>query len=503
MLTPEYLQGVPDPLVELYAQAEADILADMARRINGFDMFIPSAQYQMQKLEEMGVLRSEIISKLGKLTGKSERELAEIMRAAGLEALSSDEKIYKIAGVATAEHGKLSPAALKVLQAGFEKTNGLFTNLTKTTANTATKQFERALDRAYMQVSSGAFTSGEAVKSAVKSLAEQGIEAITYPSGHKDTIETAVRRAVITGVNQTCLKMQEARADELGCDLVETTAHPGARPTHAEWQGQIFSRSGKSRKYPDFVQVTGYGTGEGLGGWNCSHSFSPYFEGMPRTYTPEMLESYQAKDYEYNGEKMTLYEAQQKQREIERNLRRWKRENLAMKAAGQDTTQSAKKISEWQARQKDFLSQTGLKRQPGREQIAGWDRSEAASAVAQANRPETKALHDFKIGRSAGAKAKNYEVIDRESGIVYHFLEGSKIQNAEIFAGAGVRKPLRPEVAEGLAEQFGGKPSDWQHAKGFAELSADELESRLAEVHWFQAKNIGKVKFFVKRWMDE
>lgn len=392
MLTPEYLQGVPDPLVELYAQAEADILADMARRINGFDMFIPSAQYQMQKLEEMGVLRSEIISKLGKLTGKSERELAEIMRAAGLEALSSDEKIYKIAGVATAEHGKLSPAALKVLQAGFEKTNGLFTNLTKTTANTATKQFERALDRAYMQVSSGAFTSGEAVKNAVKSLAEQGIEAITYPSGHKDTIETAVRRAVITGVNQTCLKMQEARADELGCDLVETTAHPGARPTHAEWQGQIFSRSGKSRKYPDFVQVTGYGTGEGLGGWNCSHSFSPYFEGIPRTYTPEMLESYQAKDYEYNGEKMTLYEAQQKQREIERNLRRWKRENLAMKAAGQDTTQSAVKISEWQERQKDFLSQTGLKRQLRREQVAGWGRSEAAAARAQA---KEKAIIDM------------------------------------------------------------------------------------------------------------
>ena len=81
--------------------------------------------------------------------------------------------------------------------------------------------------------------------------------------------------------------MQEARADELVCDLVETTAHSGARPSHAEWQGQAFSRSGKSRKYPDFVQVTGYGTGEGLGGWNCSHSFYPFFEGLPRTYSEQ------------------------------------------------------------------------------------------------------------------------------------------------------------------------------------------------------------------------
>ena len=77
--------------------------------------------------------------------------------------------------------------------------------------------------------------------------------AITYPSGHVDSLEVAVRRATITGVNQTCLKVQEARADELGVDLVETTAHAGARPSHAEWQGQIFSRSGKSSKYPDFV----------------------------------------------------------------------------------------------------------------------------------------------------------------------------------------------------------------------------------------------------------
>ena len=231
-----------------------------------------------------------------------------------------------------------------------------------------------------MQVTSGAFDPNTAVRSAIKSLAQQGVGAITYPSGHVDTLEVAVRRALVTGVNQTCLQMQEARADELGCDLVETTAHSGARPSHAEWQGQVFSRSGKSRKYPDFVQVTGYGTGEGLGGWNCSHSFYPFFEGLPRTYSDKLLDSYKAKNYEYNGKKMTEYEALQTQRGIERKLRRWKRENIAMKAAGQDATESAVKIAQWQAVQKDFLAQTGLKRQRDREQIAGWSRKTAAQA---------------------------------------------------------------------------------------------------------------------------
>lgn len=388
MLTPEYLQSVPDAMVELYAQAEADILADMARRINGFDMFIPSAQYQMQMLEEMGALRSDIVRELSRLTGKSKKELTTIMREAGMETLAADEAIYRAAGLSSSP-AAASSAVQEVLAAGLKKTGGLFTNLTKTTANTATKQFERALDRAYMQISSGAIDPATATKNAIKSLAKDGVGAITYPSGHVDSLEVAVRRAVITGVNQTCGKMQEARADELGCDLMELTAHAGARPSHAEWQGQIVSRSGR----PGYLSLDdiGYGTGAGFKGWNCSHDWRPYFEGMPRTYSKELLDSYEAKDYEYNGQKMTEYEALQQQRNIERSLRRWKRENVAMKAAGLDTTESAAKIAKWQGVQKDFINQTGLKRQTERESIAGWGRSQAASARADAKKYE-KAL---------------------------------------------------------------------------------------------------------------
>lgn len=368
MLTPEYLQGMPDAMVSLYAQAEMDILADMARRINGFDLFIPSAQYQMQVLEEMGALRSDILTQLAKLTGKSRKELAAIMKEAGMKTLEEDEAIYQAAGLSSGK-ATVSPAVRATLEAGLKKTGGLFDNLTKTTANTATKQFERALDRAYMQVTSGAIDPASAIKGALKSLSKQGVAAIQYPSGHTDSIEVAVRRATITGVNQTCLKIQEARADEMGVDLVETTAHAGARPDHAVWQGQIFSRSGKSTKYPDFVQATGYGTGAGLGGWNCSHSFRPYIEGMPRTYSKSLLNEYEVKNYTYNGEKLTEYEALQQQRHIERQIRRWKREEHAMKAAGLPSSEARAKVSAWNKRQADFLEQTGLKRQREREQV--------------------------------------------------------------------------------------------------------------------------------------
>ena len=370
MLKPKYLEQLPNSMIELFSQAEQDILADMARRISKYDYWIPSVEHQRKKLVELGNFHSFILKALSSRAGKTEEELKRLMQEAGQEALSFDIGIYE-------EHGldppplAVSKAQQAVLTAGYKKTAGLFRNLTSTTANTATKQFEDALDRAYMQITTGAFDYGAAIRTAIKDLARQGVGAVQYPSGHVDTIEVAVRRAAVTGVNQTALQLQSTLADEMGCDLLETTAHAGARPEHTIWQGRVFSRSGKSEKYPDFVRETGYGTGAGLGGWNCRHSFFPYFEGSPRAYTPEMLKDYEAKKYRYNGTSMTEYEATQQQRYIERQIRHWKRENAAMQAAGLDTAESAAKVSQWQGTMRDFLGQTGLKRQADRERISG------------------------------------------------------------------------------------------------------------------------------------
>lgn len=360
MLKPEYLQRVPDGMIKLYAQAEADILADMARRISTYDYWIPAVEHQAKMLEEAGMVREEILARLKTLTGRADRELRQMMQEAGTAALKSDDAVYRRQGL-NPPPVSASADLQKVLQAGYEKTSGAFRNLTLTTARTAAHQFEQALDRAYMQITLGGMESGTAIRSTIKQLSAEGVGAIRYPTGRTDTIEVAVRRAVVTGVNQTALRLQDARADEMGADLVEVSAHAGARPSHAQWQGGIYSRSGKSRKYPDFVKTTGYGTGAGLGGWNCSHSFRPWFEGMSRTYDKALLKEYQAKDYEYNGVRMTEYEALQEQRKIERSIRRWKREKNALDAAGLDSSEASAKITEWNRRQKDFLEQTGLK----------------------------------------------------------------------------------------------------------------------------------------------
>ena len=369
MLTPEYLEALPEEILNLFYDVEQEILVDMARRVSTYDYWIPAAEYQRLKLREAGVLQEDILKSLSGLTGKSEAELKRLMSEAGTIALQSDAAIYEAAGMTVPKIADSEPL-LAVLNTGYKETAQTMRNLCQTTAQTATMQFENALDRAWLKVQSGAFDTESAVRSAIKELSERGIQSIRYPSGRTDSLEVAVRRAVVTGVNQTAGKLQEELADELGCDLVEVSAHAGARPEHALWHGKIYSRSGNDPKYPPFRQSTGYGSGSGLCGWNCRHSFGPYIEGSPPVWSEEQLSELDAPKYDYNGKMLTEYEASQQQRYNERQIRRWKREEAAMKAAGLDSSEATAKVKEWQGQQQEFLSQTGFKRQYGREQIA-------------------------------------------------------------------------------------------------------------------------------------
>lgn len=374
MLKPKNIERLPAAMVELYSQVEMAALAYMAERIMAVEDFIPASRYQYRKLIEMGNYHSYIVKALAALTGKTETQIKRLIRNAGQKSLRFDGHIYRLAGLDPPPLA-VSPAIQTVMAAGLESTMGLFDNLTRTTANTSTRQFERALDRAWLQVSTGAFSHQEAVRMAVKELCSKGLASIEYPTGHTDYLDVAVRRAVLTGVHQTALKMQETIADELGCDLVEVTAHAGARTgvgaaDHAGWQGKIYSRSGTHQKYPSLAEKTGYGTGPGLGGWNCRHDMFPFFEGISEpTYTKEELAELNAPKYEYNGKRLTEEETNSRQRYIERQIRRWRREEAAMKAAGLDSSQAASKLHQWLDTQKDFLEQTGLKRQFDREWV--------------------------------------------------------------------------------------------------------------------------------------
>lgn len=391
MLTPDYLETLPDALVELWQQVEDDILRDIARRIVKMpdrDTLTDTAAWQAWRYEQMQACHQDVLSLLSKYSGKSKAEIRRLLLDAGLATLASDDALYQAMGFAPSAIDT-NQALNNLLNAGYRQTLGTWQNLTATTANTVTGEFERALDRAWLQVASGAFDYKTAVKRAVDGLADH-MAGVTYPSGHKDTLEVAVRRAVLTGVNQTCAKLQLARADEMGCEFVEVTAHEGARPEHALWQGKIYHRGGaivyEGVRYEDFETATGYGTGPGLCGWNCRHNFYPFFPGISvPNYTAERLAALSAKTVEYDGKLYTRYEITQMQRALERRVRKYKRRFVALRAAKADTTATSVRLRDARRALSQFLEETDGKLDSGRTDVAGFSYPEAALSTAQAN----------------------------------------------------------------------------------------------------------------------
>lgn len=320
MLTPEQLEAMPYDLQQLVDQLEDDILESMAQMLVQADFDVDEFAWEMQKAQELTKTRDDIVKILSRRTGVMEQTIQKILTSAAVESLSFDAAIYSMAGLNPLPFVR-SPGMQQLLRAGIENTQGVMHNWTRTTANTATKQFEDEMDRAYMQVLSGAFSPSTAVSRAVSRLAKAGIQAVRYQSGHVDYMDVAARRAVRTGIAQTTGKLQEQLADELGCDLMQITSHLGARPSHAVWQGRIVSRSGR-RGYLSPNDI-GYGTGPGLKGWNCRHDWYPYIEGV----------SFSSAEIYDLGENLEVYEATQKQRALERKVRASRRACVADSAA--------------------------------------------------------------------------------------------------------------------------------------------------------------------------
>ena len=369
MLSPRYLEGISDEIVDIYAQLEADILQDMARRIARLGKVTEATKWQAELLAETGALKKDVNKIIKKYDPAIRKEITAIYNDAMVKNARADNIIFKDA----LGHG-VSDINAQVMLASIQKTRADLSRLTITTAYTTEQQFVQVANAAYMQVVTGAFDYDTAMKKACNQLATEGVSGVQYRNGKpvRLNIEPAVRMNIITGVNQTASAMTLNNCDELGCDLVETTAHIGARPEHAAWQGEVFSISGTNPKYRPF-SVCELGTITGLCGINCRHSYYPYFEGMEQHYTQSDLDEMEKQTVTYNGKKMSRYEGEEKLREIERNIRHYKRRALTQEAAGIDNTAAREKIGEWQAKARDFTKQTGIERDSAREFIGTKD----------------------------------------------------------------------------------------------------------------------------------
>lgn len=394
-------------LLGLYQQLEDDIVADMVRRMLRMGFVSETTAYQAEVLQTAGILYDDILQMIADRTDASVAQVRAMFEDAGVRTVEIDNDTHEAAGEAPADI-RQDAGMKQVLEAGYRKTLGTMRNLVSTTANTTQTAFLQACDRAYMQVSSGAFSYQDAIRMAVRNLADGGAY-VTYPTGHRDRIDVAVRRCVLTGVGQTAAAVAKKRAEDSGCQYMELTAHGGARPEHARWQGQLVQIQGKrTRKIIDGLKVftlqeIGYGDGRGFKGWNCRHNWHPYYPGLSTpNYTPEEIAKLDEKSISYNGEKYTEYEISQMQRKGERKVRTLKRRAAALDEAAKNTDDPVLKqglnddfsavsvrLKDAEKTLKDFCRQTGRRNDTFRSQVNGFGRSVSQRAVHAAKRQQT------------------------------------------------------------------------------------------------------------------
>lgn len=359
MLSPRYLDGLSDEIIEIYSQLETDILQDMARRLARIGKVTDATKWQAQMLAEAGGLKKNI----GRILAKYDKAIVKQIKDTFTDALEinarNDNRIFKAATGRTVS----APNAQAMLST-IQKCHSDLSRLTLTTAATTETQFVQQANRVYMQTQSGAFDYDTAMKNAADELNKRGITTVHYENGRPVTrsIESAVRMNILTSINQTAANQTLSNAEELGVEKFEVTAHMGARPEHEAWQGKIYTKQ-------QLYSVCELGSVTGLCGINCRHSFYPYFEGMEEHYTQDDLDEMASEKVKFNGQEMTRYEGEQKLRGIERNIRRYKREALTQEAAGVDNTKARRKLGEWQAAARDFTKQTGIARDSAREYI--------------------------------------------------------------------------------------------------------------------------------------
>lgn len=401
MLTPEYLLRISEGAEEIAEQLHNDIIRRIVKRImirlGRGDAYILTAtdKWQLEVLQDAGSLLTDIQAEVAKYTALQQIEILEAMEDAGVENLVYDDAIYTAAGLSPTPL-RQSPALIRIAQRNYKSTLGEWKNYTQTTAKAAQQLFIKQCDKAYTLVTSGAISYTQAVKEAVDVISTHGVE-VVYPTGHKDTIETATLRAVRTGVSQMAAEITDSRMEEMNWDIILTSSHLGARVTDKEdftnhywWQGKFYSKSGKDQRFPPF-SVCNIGHVQGICGANCQHSYGPG-DGVHNPF-----EHY---DSEKNKE---TYDLQQRQRTLERRIRKTKRRVMGLKESTDDAPDEPTRQTQQEAYEKaaallqkqnqaynQYCKDHDLKRLADRINIAKWDRKQAAQATAAARRHNSK-----------------------------------------------------------------------------------------------------------------
>ena len=351
-----YQSALADGIEKRYQQLEYNIMADVVRRIKKAGKITSTADWQLNRMLVLG---------------KSSSDLQKIVASAVQYDQNEVEKLY--AQVVQEEYTVYKPQYEQItrqfipydeneelkqlVEAQIRNSADDLSNVTKSMGfmlddgsgnlrfTSLSKVYNEYLDQAVTDLTSGAFDYNSIIRRTCKQLTDSGLRTdhafstnpenrsgVDYPSGWHNRIDVAARRAVLTGVSQLSGQIMDMNAERLGVDKYEVSWHVGARPDHAAWQGKVYTKK-------QLIDICGLGTGPGLLGWNCRHEYYLFFPGSERLYSDEWLAKQNAREAQkraFRGREYNTYEATQKQRRMETNMRAQREKVALMQEGGAD-----------------------------------------------------------------------------------------------------------------------------------------------------------------------
>ncbi len=409
MLTPEYMKDLPKALIGYFVKLEDKILKDVIGRIDDIDELSGTSNYRIETLINLGYDLKDIISEIDKYTNIGSKKLNKLIEDAGLESYENDRKAYALGNKTLEEYDKnirVSNMVESLKKLGVDD----LTNITKTLGFEGMPledYYQKKLSQAVIDINSGAFSKDEVIRKTINILGDKGIQVINYRDRNY-TLESAVRMTLNSTVNKMSSAMGLINAEDMGQDLMELTAHMGARPSHADWQGQIVSLSGRSG-YLSLDDIE-YGSAGGFMGVNCRHNWYPFFEGISeRAYTDEKLSNYDPKPFEYDGKEYTYYDATQRQRQLERSIRQSKRKLIMYEEVNDEEMHLIESVKLQRKRQeyKKFSNAANAMKRDDKSQVFGYNRDRSKAAISANKKAEKEANRIYDLG-STKANADVY-----------------------------------------------------------------------------------------------
>lgn len=327
-MTPEEKGSLPLRLEKLFYEQQDRIFSDIVRRIKKTGKITSTADYQINRLQILGDSSEFIEQEIKRLAGLTGPEIWELYdQVANWEYVRNKDVYEQVNGnfIPLEDNEQVQQWS----QAIVKQTKNEIKNIAQSLGMTVdvgggrmaftplAEYYQKYLDRACLDVVTGAFDYNTVLRRVIKEMTASGLQTIDYASGWKNKAPVAVRRAVMTGVSQLSAKINERVAKDLDTDTYEVSWHSGHRPSHW-WGGRVYT-------YRELEDICGLGSGDGLCGWNCRHSYYAFIPGVSvRTYTDGQLAELEAKEQEvhtWHGKEYNAYQASQQQRRMETKMR--------------------------------------------------------------------------------------------------------------------------------------------------------------------------------------